>query len=42
MMIKFITGAASLDNDWDKYVETVNGMGLIEAIAITQAAYDRY
>lgn len=42
MMIKFITGAASLDNDWDKYVETVNGMGLTEAIAITQAAYDRY
>ena len=42
MMIKFITGAASLDNDWNKYVETVNGMGLIEAIAITQAAYDRY
>lgn len=42
MMIKFITGAASLDTEWDKYVDTINSMNLLEAIAITQAAYDRY
>ena len=41
-MFKFITGAMSLDKDWDNYVDTVNQMGLTEAIAITQAALDRY
>lgn len=41
MALRFITGAESFDR-WDAYVETVNGMGLTEAIAITQAAYDRF
>ena len=42
MMFKFITGASSLDSDWDTYVETINNMGVLDAIAITQKAFDRY
>lgn len=38
---KFIMGTESLDN-FDKYVETIQQMGIEEAIAIQQAAYDRY
>lgn len=41
MMLKFVTGIEPLDN-WDSYVSTVESMGLLEAIEITQAAYDRY
>ncbi len=41
MKLRFITGAESLD-DFDAYVDEVNRMGMPEAIAITQAAFDRY
>ena len=41
MALRFITGQESFDN-WDTYVETVNNMGLLEAISITQTAYNRF
>ncbi len=39
--VKFITGSMSLD-EFDSFVETIKGMGIDEAIAIQQAALDRY
>ena len=41
MKFAFITGKESLDN-FDKYVEKVNSLGLPEAIEITQRGLDRY
>ena len=41
MMIKFITGAESLDN-FDAYVKSVEEYGLTEAIEITQGALNRF
>ena len=41
MKLRFITGAEPLDN-FDQYIETINGLGLPEALEITQAALDRY
>ena len=41
MMLKFITGAASLDT-FDAYVQEVNARGLTDALTITQGAVDRY
>jgi len=41
MMIKFITGAEPLDN-YDAYVKAVEEYGLLDAIAITQTAVDRF
>ena len=41
MTLKFITGQEPLDN-FDKFVETVKGMGIDRAIEIKQAALDRY
>ncbi|MEG0854682.1 MAG: hypothetical protein RSF82_12455, partial [Angelakisella sp.] len=41
MTLKFIVGAEPLEN-YDKFIETMKGMGIEEAVAITQAAYDRY
>ena len=41
MMLKFITGIESLDN-FDSYVETLNGMGLTQLTEVYQAAYSRY
>lgn len=41
MMMKFITGAESLDN-FDTYLETLNSLNFPRAKEITQAAYDRY
>lgn len=41
MEAKFITGVASLD-EWDKYVKTIESMGLEEYVATYQAAYDRW
>ena len=41
MKFAFITGNESLDN-FDKYVEKVNSLGLPEAIEITQRGLDRY
>ncbi|WP_052421546.1 extracellular solute-binding protein [Paenibacillus sp. FSL R7-0273] len=41
MMLKFIMGAESLDQ-FGKYVETLKGLGIEEAIGIQQAALERY
>ncbi|MDD3334397.1 MAG: extracellular solute-binding protein [Eubacteriales bacterium] len=41
MVLKFIIGTEPLSN-WDSYVKTVESMGLEDAIAATQAAYERY
>ncbi len=38
---KFIRGERSLD-EWDAFVETVKGMGIDDAIALEQAALDRF
>ena len=39
---EFITGVLDLDKDWDKYVSTVNGMGVAELTPIMQRYYDNY
>jgi putative aldouronate transport system substrate-binding protein len=41
MVLKFITGAESLDNI-DAYVETIKSLGIEEAIALKQEGYDAY
>lgn len=41
MMLKFITGAESLDH-FDAYVKEVESLGLLDALAITQGALDRF
>lgn len=41
MYLKFIMGQEPLDN-FDKYVKTIEGMGLQEAIQIQQNALERY
>jgi putative aldouronate transport system substrate-binding protein len=41
MFNKFIMGAEPLDN-FDKYVKTIEGMGIQDAIKIEQAALERY
>lgn len=41
MMLKFIFGTESLDN-WDTYIQTLEGMNLQRAIEIEKAAYERY
>ncbi len=41
MTLKFITGQESLDN-WDEYCDYIWGLGLEDAIALEQAALDRY
>ncbi|WP_062353985.1 extracellular solute-binding protein [Bacillus kwashiorkori] len=41
MTAKFISGETSF-SEWDKYVSTVEKMGLDEYVKIQQAAYDRY
>lgn len=42
MTNKFITGAASIDSEWETYVDTLKNMGIEDAIASYQAAFDRY
>ena len=42
MRAQFITGKASLDTDWEAYVNELRKMGLDDFLAIQQAAYDRY
>lgn len=41
MAVKYVTGEESIDN-FDKFVEQLNTMGLQELIDITQGAYDRF
>ncbi len=42
MFWKFLSGTASLDNDWDNYVSQMNRLGLQKAIGIQQNAYNSY
>jgi putative aldouronate transport system substrate-binding protein len=39
---KWASGLGDIDADWDGYVQSFREAGLDEAIAIRQAAYDRY
>ncbi|MFR8337368.1 MAG: hypothetical protein ACLVAW_12220 [Eisenbergiella massiliensis] len=41
MSLKFIFGTESFDN-WDNYIETLNGMKLDRALEIENAALERY
>ena len=38
---RFIMGNLSLDKDWDKYVESLDNIGMQKLIAANQKAYDR-
>ena len=40
MFALFIIGEACLDNDWDMYLATLDGMGLARFVEIHQAAFD--
>lgn len=40
MLSRFITGEEPLEN-WDKFVEEINGMGIDEVVGAVQSAYDR-
>lgn len=42
MVSQFITGAKSIDDEWDTYVDTMNQLGVQASIALYQTAYDRY
>ncbi len=42
MEVKFVTGVADIDTEWDAYVQGVYDRGLEDIIEITQAAYDRW
>ncbi|MNI80736.1 hypothetical protein D3C73_1372900 [compost metagenome] len=41
MLLKFIMGAEPMEN-FDKYVEQMKKLGIEKAIAMQQAALDRY
>ena len=41
MEAKFITGVEPIEN-WDKYVQTIESMGVEDYVAIHQQAYDRW
>lgn len=41
MILKFVFGTESFDN-WDKYVQTLNDLGLERALEIQKAALERY
>ena len=38
----WVTGKADINADWDKYVESLNNMGLEEYIDILQKTYDNF
>lgn len=40
MRVAFVTGAADLEKDWDKYVSDLRALGMDDVIALYQAAYD--
>ena len=41
--LKFLDGSLELNDDtWNKYVDTINSMGMPEIIAVYQNAYDQY
>ena len=41
-VLKFINGNLSIENDWEGYVSVLKDMGIDEATAIVQDAYDRF
>ena len=41
MSMKFVLGSESFDN-WDSYVQTIQSFGIDTALAIQQAACDRF
>ena len=42
MTLKFITGQADIDAEWDSYVASLETMGVQKVIDCYQAAYERY
>ena len=40
--VKFITGVLDIDKEWDNYVQSLKDLGVEKAIAIKQAALDRF
>ena len=42
MSAKFIMGTEDIDSGFDKYLDTLNQMGLEQAVEINTAAYERY
>lgn len=42
MMLKFIIGTASLENEYEDFLQTLDSMGLQQCIDYKQAALDRY
>lgn len=42
MVYKFIFGEASIENEWDSFVDTLKSLGSEKAEEIYKAAYDRY
>ena len=40
MLIRFITGDASIDDEWDTYLATLDSQGLPRLLEIYQNAYD--
>ncbi|GHU79110.1 ABC transporter substrate-binding protein [Clostridia bacterium] len=40
MRMKFMTGAANIDTDWDAYVQRLETMGMAQYIDLYQSAYD--
>lgn len=40
--LAYLLGKEDIDNTWDKYLSTLKKMGIEDAIAIQQAALDRY
>ena len=40
--VDFITGVRDIDAEWDSYIATLKSMGIDEAIALCQTAYDNY
>ena len=42
MMVKFISGDAKIDSEWDNYVNTLKKMGVEEYVKLYQQAYDIY
>ena len=37
--LQFVTGAKSLDKDWDAYVKGLDALGLKDYLGIMQASY---
>lgn len=42
MIVKFVIGEADIDTEWDTYVSNMEKLHVADAVAIYQAAYDRY